>query len=81
MRAQITGLEAAQKNVKDGISLVKTGEGAMQEVQDMLKLSNKFRGFANVVPSLHPCSGTGFCAVLSGIWPGCQRFQLYHSGL
>ena len=37
MRAQITGLDAAQKNVKDGISLVKTGEGAMQEVQDMLK--------------------------------------------
>ena len=36
MRAQITGLETAQKNVKDGISLVKTGEGAMQEVQDML---------------------------------------------
>ena len=36
MRAQITGLEAAQKNVKDGISLVKTAEGALQEVQDML---------------------------------------------
>lgn len=36
MRAQITGLDAAQKNVKDGISLVKTAEGAMQEVQDML---------------------------------------------
>ena len=36
MRAQITGLEAAQKNVKDGISLVKTAEGAMQEIQDML---------------------------------------------
>ena len=36
MRAQITGLNAAQKNVKDGISLVKTGEGAMQEIQDML---------------------------------------------
>ncbi|MCU6789888.1 MULTISPECIES: flagellin [Agathobaculum] len=36
MRAQITGLETAQKNVKDDISLVKTGEGAMQEVQDML---------------------------------------------
>ena len=36
MRAQITGLKTAQKNVKDGISLVKTGEGAMQEVQDML---------------------------------------------
>ena len=36
MRAQITGLNAAQKNVKDGISLVKTAEGAMQEIQDML---------------------------------------------
>ena len=36
MRAQITGLEAASKNVKDGVSLVKTAEGAMQEVQDML---------------------------------------------
>ena len=36
MRAQITGLNAATKNVKDGISLVKTAEGAMQEIQDML---------------------------------------------
>ncbi len=36
MRAQITGLSAASKNVKDGISLVKTAEGAMQEIQDML---------------------------------------------
>jgi flagellin len=29
-------LDQAQSNVKDGISLVKTGEGALQEVQDML---------------------------------------------
>lgn len=36
MRAQITGLKAASKNVKDGVSLVKTAEGAMQEVHDML---------------------------------------------
>jgi flagellin len=36
MRAQISGLDQAQSNVKDGISLVKTGEGAMQEIQDML---------------------------------------------
>jgi flagellin len=36
MRAQISGLEQASNNVKDGISLVKTAEGAMQEVQDML---------------------------------------------
>lgn len=36
MRAQIKGLEAAQKNANDGISLVQTAEGAMQEVHDML---------------------------------------------
>ena len=36
MRAQITGLDAAQKNVQDGISMIKTAEGALQEVQDML---------------------------------------------
>ena len=36
MRAQIQGLSAAQKNVKDAISFVKTAEGAMQEIQDML---------------------------------------------
>ena len=36
MRAQITGLDAAQKNVQDGISLVQTAEGALQEVQDTL---------------------------------------------
>ena len=36
MRAQITGLDAAQKNVKDGISLVQTAEGALTEVHDML---------------------------------------------
>ena len=36
MRAQITGLQAATKNVKDGVSLVKTAEGALQEVHDML---------------------------------------------
>ncbi|MDE7041541.1 MAG: flagellin [Oscillospiraceae bacterium] len=36
MRAQITGLNAASKNAKDGVSLVKTAEGALQEVHDML---------------------------------------------
>lgn len=36
MRAQITGLKATSKNVKDGVSLVKTAEGALQEVHDML---------------------------------------------
>lgn len=36
MRAQITGLNVAQKNAKDGISLVQTAEGALTEVHDML---------------------------------------------
>jgi len=36
MRIQITGLEVAQKNAKDGISLVQTAEGALTEVHDML---------------------------------------------
>ena len=36
MRAPITGLEMAQKNAKDGISLVQTAEGALTEVHSML---------------------------------------------
>lgn len=36
MRAQIKGLNQAQMNVQDGVSLVQTAEGAMTEVSDML---------------------------------------------
>ena len=36
MRAQITGLETAQKNAQDGISLVQTAEGNLTEVHSML---------------------------------------------
>ena len=36
MRAQIKGLNQAQSNVQDGVSLVQTAEGAMTEVSDML---------------------------------------------
>ncbi len=36
MRAQITGLDQAQSNAKDGISLIQTAEGALTEVHDML---------------------------------------------
>ena len=36
MRAQITGIEGATKNAKDGISLIQTAEGALTEVHDML---------------------------------------------
>ena len=45
MRAQITGLDVAQSNAQDGISLVQTAEGALTEVHDMLnrmyELANK----------------------------------------
>jgi flagellin len=36
MRAQISGLEQATKNAKDGMSLIQTAEGALTEVHDML---------------------------------------------
>ena len=36
MRAQITGLETAQQNAQDGISLVQTAEGALTEVHSIL---------------------------------------------
>ncbi|HEX7055736.1 MAG TPA: flagellin [Bacilli bacterium] len=36
MRAQIRALTQAQRNAQDGVSLVQTAEGAMNEVSDML---------------------------------------------
>ncbi len=36
MRAQVAGLESAQKNAEDGVSLVQTAEGALTEVHSML---------------------------------------------
>ncbi|MDR2940450.1 MAG: flagellin [Clostridiales bacterium] len=37
MRAQISGLDMASKNTQDGISLVQTAEGGMEEIGNMLK--------------------------------------------
>jgi flagellin len=37
LQSQIGGLEMAQKNAQDAISLVQTGEGALAEVQSMLQ--------------------------------------------
>ncbi|EDL63925.1 flagellin N-terminal helical domain-containing protein [Bacillus sp. SG-1] len=37
MRAQIRGLNQAQNNIQDGISLVQTTEGALAEIQDSLQ--------------------------------------------
>src|SRR5690349_8029601 len=36
MRGQITGLDQAQRNAQDGVSLVQTAEGALNEVHSML---------------------------------------------
>src|SRR4051794_25797050 len=37
MRGQIHGLDQAQRNAQDGVSLVQTGEGALNEVHSMLQ--------------------------------------------
>jgi flagellin len=37
MRGQIGGLDQAQRNAQDGVSLVQTGEGALNEVHSMLQ--------------------------------------------
>src|ERR1700755_1896744 len=37
MRSQIGGLDQAQRNAQDAVSLVQTGEGALSEVQSMLQ--------------------------------------------
>src|ERR671936_1597111 len=37
MRAQISGLAQAQRNAQDGISMVQTGEGALNETHSILQ--------------------------------------------
>lgn len=41
MRGQIRGLEQASRNIQDGISLIQTAEGAMQEIHAMLQRMNE----------------------------------------
>ena len=41
MRAQIRGLNMASKNAQDGISLIQTAEGALDEVHSMLQRINE----------------------------------------
>lgn len=41
MRAQIRGLNQASRNIQDGISLIQTAEGAMQEIHSMLQRMNE----------------------------------------
>src|SRR5919202_4309869 len=37
LRAQVKGLAQAQRNAQDGISMIQTGEGALNEVHSMLQ--------------------------------------------
>jgi len=37
LRSQVRGLDQAQRNAQDGISMIQTAEGAMNEVRDMLQ--------------------------------------------
>ena len=37
MRAQIRGLDQAARNSQDGISLIQTAEGGLQEAQDIVQ--------------------------------------------
>src|SRR5690625_1662158 len=41
MRAQIRGLDMATKNAQDGISLIQTAEGALQETHAILQRSRE----------------------------------------
>jgi flagellin len=41
MRSQVRGLTQASKNAQDGVSLVQTAEGALNEVEDMLQRMNE----------------------------------------
>lgn len=41
MRRQIRGLNQAAKNIQDGVGYVQTGEGALNEVHDMLQRMNE----------------------------------------
>jgi flagellin len=43
MRGQITGLAQAQRNAQDGVSLVQTGEGSLNEVHSMVQRIRELR--------------------------------------
>lgn len=46
MRAQVTGLGAAYNNVDDGINLIKTGDGGMQEIHDIINRLSELAGLS-----------------------------------
>jgi flagellin len=59
MRAQIRGLTMASKNTQDGISLIQTAEGGMQEIDNMLQRIRELVNYASNDTQEHNTAGTG----------------------
>jgi flagellin len=59
MRAQIRGLNMASKNAQDGISLIQTAEGGMQEIDNMLQRIRELVVYASNDTQENNAYGTG----------------------
>ncbi|MDR3277782.1 MAG: hypothetical protein LBT12_03325, partial [Oscillospiraceae bacterium] len=59
MRAQIRGLTMASKNAQDGISLIQTAEGGMQEIDNMLQRIRELVVYASNDTQEQNAYGTG----------------------
>jgi flagellin len=59
MRAQIRGLTMASKNTQDGISLIQTAEGGLQEIDNMLQRIRELVVYASNDTQEHNELGTG----------------------
>jgi len=59
MRSQIRGLDMASRNVSDAISLIKTAEGGMQEIDNMLQRIRELVNNAANDTNEHNAIGTG----------------------
>ena len=54
LQAQVTGLNQAQRNAPDGISMVQTAEGALNEVHSMLQRIRELAVKPPTAPSAPP---------------------------
>jgi flagellin len=59
MRAQIRGLTMASKNAQDGISLIQTAEGGMQEIDNMVQRIRELVVYASNDTQEHNAYGSG----------------------
>jgi flagellin len=59
MRAQIRGLTMASKNAQDGVSLIQTAEGGMQEIDNMVQRIRELVVYASNDTQEHNAYGSG----------------------